>query len=138
MNSRTKIVILAFCIVKLALHLIADSHSGFQGDELLHIETGHNLAFGFMEFPPLIGLLAFIQNMFQSESVFVHHIFPHIAALLILIFVSKITVELGGKTKAVIKDIHVKTPPLRSPKLRQHYLLLNVDHPTTKTEKSLI
>jgi hypothetical protein len=54
-----------------------------------------------MEFPPMIGVLAFIQNLFQSESVFVHHIFTHIAAILILIFVSKITVELGGKTKAV-------------------------------------
>jgi len=45
--------------------------------------------------------LAFIQNLFQSESIFVHHIFPHIAAILILIFVSKITIVLGGKTKAV-------------------------------------
>lgn len=101
MNKLTKIVIFTFCIVKLALHLIADSNSGFQGDELLHIETGNNLAFGFMEFPPIIGVLAFIQNLFQSESVFVHHIFPHIAAILTLIFVAKITIELGGKTKAV-------------------------------------
>ncbi len=101
MNRQTKLVIFAFCIVKLALHLVADSNSGFQGDELLHIETGNHLAVGFMEFPPIIGFLAFIQNLFQSESVFVHHIFSHIAAILILIFVSKITVELGGKTKAV-------------------------------------
>ncbi|WP_411767297.1 ArnT family glycosyltransferase [Winogradskyella sp. A3E31] len=84
------------------MHLWADSNSGFQGDELLHIETGNNLAFGYMEFPPLIGVLAFIQNLFQSEAVMVHHIFPHIAAILIIILVSKITVELGGKTKAVL------------------------------------
>ena len=101
MNKKTKLVLFIFCIVKLSLHLIADSNSGFQGDELLHIETGDHLAFGFMEFPPVISVLAFIQNLFQSESVFVHHIFPHIAALLILIFVAKITIELGGKTKAV-------------------------------------
>ena len=101
MNKLTKITILFFCIIKLALHLIADSNSGFQGDELLHIETGNHLAFGFMEFPPMIGVLAFIQNLFQSESIFVHHIFPHIATILILFFISKITIELGGKTKAV-------------------------------------
>lgn len=101
MNSQTKLVIFVFCIVKLALHLIADSNSGFQGDELLHIETGNHLALGFMEFPPMIGFLAFIQNLFQSESVFVHHIFAHFAAILILVFASKITIELGGKTKAV-------------------------------------
>lgn len=101
MNRQTKLVILFFCIIKLILHLIADSHSGFQGDELLHIETGKHLAFGYMEFPSLIGLIAFIQNIFQSHSVFVHHLFSHIATILILIYVAKTTIELGGKNKAV-------------------------------------
>lgn len=102
MNRQTKLIIFIFCIIKLTLHLIADSNSGFQGDELLHIETGKHLAFGYMEFPPLIGLLAFIQNLFGSNLVFVHHIFSHLASLLIIIYVSKTTIELGGKNKAII------------------------------------
>lgn len=101
MNKQTKLIILFFCSLKLILHLIADSHSGFQGDELLHIETGKHLAFGFMEFPPLIALFAFIQNLFQSNTVYIHHLFSHIASLLIIIYVAKITIELGGKNKAV-------------------------------------
>ncbi len=101
MNRQTKLIVFFFCILKLILHLIADSHSGFQGDELLHIETGNHLAFGYMEFPPLIGFIAFIQNLFHSNSVFVHHLFPHIAALLIIIYIAKITLELGGKNIAV-------------------------------------
>jgi hypothetical protein len=40
MYKQNKLIILFVCIIKLTLHLIADSHSGFQGDELLHIETG--------------------------------------------------------------------------------------------------
>lgn len=83
------------------LHLIADLNSGFQGDELLHIETGNYPSFGYMEFPPVIGWLAFIQNQFSSQSVFVHHIFSHIASLLILVLIALATVELGGKSKAV-------------------------------------
>lgn len=63
MNKQTRIIILIFCIISLALHLVADYHSGFGSDELLHIETGNHLAFGYMEFPPMIGLLAFIQNL---------------------------------------------------------------------------
>jgi hypothetical protein len=102
MNRQIKFVVLAFCLLKLALHLIADYNSGFQGDELLHIQTGNHLAFGFMEFPPMIGVIAFIQNHFHSEAVFVHHIFSHIASILILILLSKIVIELGGSTKAVI------------------------------------
>jgi hypothetical protein len=101
MTKQTKLIVLLFCIIKLTLHLIADSNSGFQGDELLHIETGKHLAWGFMEFPPLIGLIAFIQNLFHSNSVFVHHIFPHIASIVVLIFLAKTTIELGGKNRAI-------------------------------------
>ncbi|TYB75725.1 ArnT family glycosyltransferase [Bizionia myxarmorum] len=102
MLSRKIVLILAFfCLVKLSLHLIADSNSGFQGDELLHIETGNHPSFGYMEFPPVIGWLAFIQNQFHSSSVFVHHIFSHLASFFILILIALITVKLGGKSKAV-------------------------------------
>src|SRR6187549_2885924 len=101
MNKQTKLIILTFCIVKLTLHLIADSHSGFQGDELLHIETGDHLAFGYMEFPPLIGLLAFFQNLFGSNAVYAHHFFAHIASIIIIIYVAKTTIELGGQNKAI-------------------------------------
>ena len=101
MNNQTKLIVFAFCLAKLALHFIADTHSGFQGDELLHIETGNHLAFGFMEFPPIIGVLAFIQNLFQSDSIFVHHLFAHLSAVLILVIISKTIIELGGSAKAV-------------------------------------
>ncbi|MDR0791867.1 MAG: hypothetical protein LBE82_01050 [Chitinophagaceae bacterium] len=101
MNLRTKYIIPIFCLIKITLHLIADYHSGFQSDELLHIETGKHLAFGYMEFPPMIGFLAFVQNLFHSHSVFIHHIFPHLASIVILIFVAKTTIALGGKNKAV-------------------------------------
>lgn len=101
MNRQTKIIILIFCIIKLSLHIIADAHSGFQGDELLHIQTGNHLAFGYMEFPPLIAVFAFIQNLFHSHSVFVYHIFAHLASIGIIIFTAKTTLELGGKNKAV-------------------------------------
>ena len=101
MNRQTKLLVLFFCVIKLILHLVADSHSGFQGDELLHIETGNHLAFGYMEFPPLIAVIAFVQNLFHSNSVFIHHIFSHVAAILIIIYVAKTTLELGGKSKAV-------------------------------------
>ncbi|PWI30815.1 hypothetical protein DI383_05070 [Flavobacteriaceae bacterium LYZ1037] len=101
MNRQSKLIVLFFCVIKLTLHVLADCHSGFQGDELLHIETGKHLAFGFMEFPPLIALLAFIQNIFQSNSVYIHHLFSHFASILILIYTAKTTFELGGKSKAI-------------------------------------
>lgn len=101
MSKNSKIIIAVFCFARLILHLVADSNSGFQGDELLHIQTGNHLSFGYMEFPPLIGLLAFIQNSFNSTSVYVHHIFAHIASVLIFAYLAKTVHQLGGKTKAI-------------------------------------
>ena len=100
-KGKILLIISFFCVLKLVLHLVADSNSGFQGDELLHIETGNHLSFGYMEFPPVIGWLAFIQNQFHSQSVFIHHIFSHIASVLILIIIALTTLELGGRSKAV-------------------------------------
>lgn len=101
LTKKIIVIISLFCVLKLTLHLIADSNSGFQGDELLHIETGNHVAFGYMEFPPVIGWLAYLQNQFHSESVFTHHLFSHITSLLIIILIALITVKLGGKGKAV-------------------------------------
>ncbi len=101
MDRISAIIVAVFCLIKLVIHIIADGNSGFQGDELLHIQTGNHLAWGYNEFPPFIGLLAFIQNLFNSQSVFVHHIFSHLATVLILIYVTKTVLALGGSHKAV-------------------------------------
>ncbi|MGQ1785130.1 ArnT family glycosyltransferase [Saccharicrinis sp. GN24d3] len=102
MKWNNDIIIGFACLLKIGLHLLADIHSGFQGDELLHIDAGNHLAFGFMEFPPLIGVFAYLQNLTGSTSVIVHHLFSHLASMAIFILAGKITLELGGKTKALL------------------------------------
>lgn len=101
MSKNVKIIIVVFCLLKITLHLISDTHSGFQIDEFLYIESGNHLSPGYMEFPPIIGLLAFLQNLFKSQSLFIHHLFSHIASIVIMIFTTKIAIEFGGKEKAV-------------------------------------
>jgi len=101
-NRKYTIAIGIACLIKICLHLLADLHSGFQGDELLHIDAGNHLASGYMEFPPFIGMVAFIQNLTGSTSVFVHHLFSHIASLTIIILAGKITLELGGKINSLV------------------------------------
>ncbi|WP_082435141.1 glycosyltransferase family 39 protein [Pedobacter sp. Hv1] len=95
-------IIFCFCSFNLMLRLLADANSGFQGDELLHIATGNHPAFGYMEFPPMIGWMAWLQNQFHSSSVFVHHIFTHIASTLIFILTAAIVQLLGGRNRAII------------------------------------
>lgn len=91
-----------FVILSLVLHLIADFNSFYHGDELLHIEAGRYPAFGYMDFAPVIAYLAYIQNIFQSDSLFINHLFVHIASVLILVFCGLTTMKLGGKWPAVL------------------------------------
>jgi hypothetical protein len=103
LNFKTEyLIILVVLLIKTALHLFADSNSGLDGDEIYHVNTGKHLAWGYMEFPPMIGFLAWIQNSFKSDSVFAHHFFVHIAASLIIIFCGLTVIRLGGKWKAVL------------------------------------
>ena len=55
-----------------------------------------------MDFPPLIGFLAWIQNLFKSDSLFINHTFNYINSAFIIIFCGLTTIKLGGKSKAVL------------------------------------
>jgi hypothetical protein len=96
--------LIIFCtiLIKAILHLAADSNSGLDGDEVLYIEAGKHLSAGFMEAPPMIGVLAFIQNLFHSESVYVNHIFVHLLSGAIIFLCGLMTIKLGGRWKAVL------------------------------------
>jgi hypothetical protein len=96
------IIILLFALTKLLISLVADFHSGFDGDEVLYIESGRHLAFGFMEAPPFISIMAFLQNLFHSQSIFVNHIFVHIASFTIIVLCGLIVLKLGGSRKALL------------------------------------
>ena len=89
-------------IVKLILALIAFHHSFYHSDEFLHIDAGHHLAFGFYDFPPIIAILAFLQNLFHSDSLYINRMSALTAGSLIVIFSGLITLKLGGKRPALL------------------------------------
>jgi hypothetical protein len=100
---KTEYLLIAFFVIlSLTLHVIADFNSFYHGDELLHIEAGRYPAFGYMDFAPVIAYMAYIQNIYQSDSLFINHLFVHIASVLILVFCGLSTMKLGGKWPAVL------------------------------------
>ncbi|NJK98746.1 MAG: glycosyltransferase family 39 protein [Bacteroidales bacterium] len=96
------LIIIIILVIKTILHLIADFNSGLDGDEIYHVDTGKHLAWGYMEFPPMIGFLAWLQNFFKSDSIFAHHFFVHIAAGLIIVISGLTVIRIGGNCKAVL------------------------------------
>lgn len=96
------LVIIVAILIKLTLQIIATAHSGYHGDELLHIEAGKHLAFGYMDFPPFIGFLSWVQNLFHSDSLYIHHLFNYLNSALIILFCGLLTIRLGGGLIALL------------------------------------
>lgn len=99
---KTEHVVIAFAtLLNFIVHLIAGLNSGFHGDELLHIEAGRHLATGYMDFPPVIALMAFLQNLPGYDSLFVNHLTVYLASAAIFILSGLTTIRLGGGKTAV-------------------------------------
>ncbi|MCK9244340.1 MAG: glycosyltransferase family 39 protein [Candidatus Marinimicrobia bacterium] len=103
LNLKSENIVILFAIViKLVIQLIATVNSGYHGDELLHIEAGKHLALGYMDFPPFIGLISWIQNLFHSDSLYINHLFNYLNSGLILLICGLITLRLGGGVLSVL------------------------------------
>lgn len=95
------IIIAIAVVIKLVQQLVATSNSGYHCDELLHIEAGKHLAFGYLDFPPMIGSIAWVQNLFKSDSLYINHIFNYLNSVLIFILCGLTTMKIGGKSLAI-------------------------------------
>jgi len=101
MKKKNLLLILILAIVKLIIQLLGNRHYGFHRDELLHLSVSEHLDWGFMEFPPLIGLLGKLSYWLFDYSLWGVRLFPTIAGVLILVICCLMVIELGGKSKAV-------------------------------------
>jgi len=95
-------IILVLCIVKFVNQCLGNRNYGFHRDELLHLSVSEHLDWGYMEFPPLIGLIGKIAHWFFDYSLLGVRLFPTLAGVSILILCCLMAIELGGKSKAVL------------------------------------
>ncbi len=94
-SSATALLLgLAFC--KLFLHLLAINHYGFFRDELYYMACGEHLAWGYIDQPPLIGLLAWIARHLFGESLVAIRLLPVVAGAALVLLTGLFARELGG------------------------------------------
>ncbi|MDQ3682561.1 MAG: glycosyltransferase family 39 protein [Bacteroidota bacterium] len=100
-NNYSSIIVL-LAAIKFVLPFLL-SHPAFElhRDEYLYYEQGQHLAFGYLENPPLIGLLAFISS-FLGGSFFWVKFWPALFGSFTLLATAGIVKELGGKLFAQI------------------------------------
>ncbi len=82
-------------LVRLAMHLAANPHYGFFRDELYFIICGFHPAWGYVDQPPVVPLLAAGSQLF-GHSLFALRALPAIFAAAGVYVTCLIVLELGG------------------------------------------
>ncbi|HQK77888.1 MAG TPA: hypothetical protein PKZ25_16960, partial [Candidatus Hydrogenedentes bacterium] len=66
-------------LAKLALHLAFVNRYGYFRDELYYLACGHHLDWGYVDFPPLIGLMAAFVRRTMGDSLLAIRFLPILA-----------------------------------------------------------
>ncbi len=80
----------------LLLHLLFSGRYGFFRDELYYIACGHHLAWGYVDQPPLVALIARMSEALLGRSLFAIRFFPALAGAAIVLLAGGLAGELGG------------------------------------------
>lgn len=89
-------------IIKLGIHMYSNGNYGFHRDELLHLAVSEHLDWGFMEFPPLIGVFGKVSTTLLGDSVLAVRTFPALAGVLMLLLTVAMVREMKGNNYAVL------------------------------------
>jgi hypothetical protein len=83
--------------IKLAVHLYAGRHYGYFIDELYYLACGRHLAWGYVDQPPLIALMAALTRVVLGESLAAIRFLPALAGAATVLLTGFIARELGGR-----------------------------------------
>ena len=89
-------LLLGLALVDFVAHMLVSSNYGYFRDELYYIEAGRHLAFGYVDFPPLIALLAKLAGVLAGDALWAIHVVPALATALIVFITGLMAREFGG------------------------------------------
>src|SRR5437762_8437641 len=93
---------IVFCIAacKLLLHLYAGRHYGYFVDELYYLACARHLAWGYVDQPPLIALVAWLERALLGDSLSAIRFLPALSGAAKVLLTGLISRELGGRAFA--------------------------------------
>ena len=83
-------------LATLALQLATYRGYGFFRDELYYLASAEHLGFGYVEHPPLIGLVAWLVRSTLGDSLFAARLLPAVAHALTVALAARLAREMGG------------------------------------------
>jgi len=106
-------VILLIALVQFILHLWANSHDNFSRDELYYMAAAQHLSAGYVEFPPLVALVAALSRTVLGSSVLAMRLGPALAGAWMVVLTADMVAELGGGLLAqVLAAVSIAVGPI--------------------------
>lgn len=84
-------------LVVFAAHMLVSGRYGYFVDELYYLACSHHLAWGYVDQPPLIAVITWLERVTLGESLRALHFLPAVAAGLRVLLTGLIARELGAR-----------------------------------------
>lgn len=105
-------ILAILALLKLLLHLFTSTQYGFHRDEFLYIAMGDHLAWGYLEVPPLIAIVAKISAWLFGGSLFGYRFFPALTGAAVVFLTGLMAQKLGGgKFAQILAAVSVFVSP---------------------------
>jgi hypothetical protein len=121
-------LVLCLAAAKFLFHLFTAGRYGIFRDELYYLACGEHLDWGYVDQPPLIGLVAWIARHLFGESLVGLRLLPALAGAATVWLTGKVTREMGGGTFAqALAALAVIAAPVFL--IMHHWLTMNAFEP---------
>jgi hypothetical protein len=90
-------LLLGLALADFVAHMLVSTNYGYFRDELYYIEAGRHPAFGYVDFPPLIAMVAKFLDLLAGDALWAIHVVPALATALIVLITGLMARELGGE-----------------------------------------
>ena len=90
------VLLAGLAAAKIFLQFLGINHYGLFRDELYYIACGQHLAWGYVDQPPIIGLVAWLARHLFGDSLVAFRLFPVLAGAATVVLTGVLCRELGG------------------------------------------
>jgi MFS family permease len=100
LRSRDHVVPSVLAALTLSFHLLTTAGYGYFRDELYYLANGQHLSFGYVDHPPLIGVISALIRSAFGTSLFAIRLLPAVAGAMSVWLTAASARELGGQRRA--------------------------------------
>jgi Dolichyl-phosphate-mannose-protein mannosyltransferase len=105
--------LLVIAAVKFVIHLATNGVYGFQRDEMYYIISGQHPALGYVDYPPVTPMLAWLNTSIFGMSPWTFRLFPALAGALVVFLAGMCAREMGaGRGIAILASLVTLMSPL--------------------------